>query len=194
MNHRLRSSLLTPARMAMITRRSLTAFTPCSTVSAVVTFPASSLKNAIVSNYIIRYSSTSQPRPYGTSTSTCPFQILGLPKQTEYRVVKKQFLKLALKHHPDTAVTNKGDKKAMAKAIELFMNVRKAFEQIIELEDGIAGIRTNSEKSMDGKEFNNWFYRETGKYAPDPFDLNLSPETLQEVAEASASQAGLDRY
>jgi DnaJ-class molecular chaperone len=138
-----------------------------------------------------RYSSTARTR---SQRITCPFQTLGLPKQTEYKVVKKQFLKLALQHHPDTASADKDDKKAKAAAIEMFMRVRKAFEQIIELDNGMAGIRSDSEKAMDGEEFNKWFYGETGKYAPDPFDLNLSPETLQEVAEASATQAGLDRY
>lgn len=194
MNHCVFVSLIAPAaRIVTISRRTWIIGTPYTSQPAiVVTVPAHILVNG---NDSIRYTSPSQTRLYGSSRNFCPFHILGLPKQqTEYKVVKKQFLKLALQHHPDTAVTNKEDKKALAKAIEMFMNVRNAFEQIIELENGIAGIRTDSEKpTMDGNEFNSWFYGETGKYAPDPFDLNLSPETLQEVADASASQAGLDR-
>ena len=91
-------------------------------------------------------------------------------------------------------MTDNDDEKAKAKAVEMFMKVRVAFEQIIELDDGMAGLKSDQDEGMDGDAFNSWFYEETGKYAPDPFDLTLDPETLQEVADASATQAGLDRW
>jgi len=148
-------------------------------------------RTQIVHEVFVRRLSSASARKRGL----CPFQTLGLSSKIEYKIVKKQFLKLALLHHPDTAVADKEDSKGKAEAVEMFMRVRKAFEQIIELEDGMAGLRSekDSRGMMEGEEFNNWFYDETGRYAPDPFDLNLSPETLQEVADASAQQAGLDR-
>jgi len=159
--------------------------------------PTCVLRTAASSTSHRNYSNDWGRRWRSTRTRTgggpCPFQTLGVPKEVQYKIVKTQFLRLALTHHPDTAVTDNDDEKAKAKAVEMFMKVRVAFEQIIELDDGMAGLKSDQDEGMDGDAFNSWFYEETGKYAPDPFDLTLDPETLQEVADASATQAGLDR-
>jgi len=130
-------------------------------------------------------------RRFAKRSIGCPYIALGVQKGVEYKIVKKAFLKLAMKHHPDTAGHDTEDLKK--KAVEIFMKVRTAFEAIVELPDGSSGLKSEHVKDGHGvghDEFDTWFKTETGL---NPFDLNLDAETLKEVADASASQAGLDR-
>jgi len=133
-------------------------------------------------------------RESSTYRGKCPFKTLGVAKDIDYNSVKKTFLKLAMTYHPDTNKTNadgslKTDSQKSV-AVDKFMRVRTAFEQIIEVENGRAGLKSDEEG--DDGDFDSWFYEETGHNVPDPFEFKLDAETLKEVAE-SQGQAGLDR-
>lgn len=124
------------------------------------------------------------------STGQDPFEILGVSKEDKYIAIKRTFLKLAMKNHPDTASFESEEEKA--KSVERFMFIRSAFESIVETEDGYAEI---AKKKGDDSSFESWFYEETGHEAPDPFSFQLDPDTLREVAEMREvnQNGGLDR-
>ncbi|OEU12848.1 hypothetical protein FRACYDRAFT_244121 [Fragilariopsis cylindrus CCMP1102] len=83
---------------------------------------------------------------YSTTTTTIknPFRVLGLPSFTSFSIVQKKFLKLAIKHHPDTkavdnndtgnTVTGTGtgtmDSSAPISVNDDFVRIRTAYEQI----------------------------------------------------------------
>eukprot|EP00592_Proboscia_alata_P008675 CAMPEP_0194355948 /NCGR_PEP_ID=MMETSP0174-20130528/3790_1 /TAXON_ID=216777 /ORGANISM="Proboscia alata, Strain PI-D3" /LENGTH=154 /DNA_ID=CAMNT_0039125435 /DNA_START=161 /DNA_END=625 /DNA_ORIENTATION=- len=95
-----------------------------------------------------------------------------------------------MKHHPDTASFDSEEEKK--KGVEKFMRIRSAFESIVEAEDGYSEI---VKAEGDDDDFNNWFYAETGHEAPNPFDFQLDPDTLREIAEMREvnHNGGLDR-
>ena len=124
------------------------------------------------------------------STGQDPFITLGVSKDDKYVAIKRTFLKLAMKHHPDTASFDSEEEKK--KGVEKFMRIRSAFESIVEAEDGYSEI---VKAKGDDDDFNNWFYAETGYEAPNPFDFQLDPDTLREIAEMREvnHNGGLDR-
>jgi hypothetical protein len=113
------------------------------------------------------------------------FDILGVPKTSTYDAVKRKFVELALKYHPDTSDIENGD-------AEEFIRLRQAFETIREQEDGSASLMENGERVWTDEEFQSWFYEETG-HQDIMFRMDMS--TRREVIEIaeSQSQGGLDR-
>jgi DnaJ-class molecular chaperone len=114
-----------------------------------------------------------------------PFDILGIPKASSYQEVKRRFVELALKHHPDLS-DEQGDSTE-------FVRVRQAFEMIRETEDGRAKLSSAGDGSgWSDEEFQAWFFEETGHQ-----DLlfRMDRATRKEVVEVanSQSQGGLDR-
>ncbi|KAL7556364.1 hypothetical protein ACA910_006290 [Epithemia clementina (nom. ined.)] len=128
-----------------------------------------------------------KPRKLGKDS---PFSVLGVSEAEDYKAVKRNFLKLAMKHHPDTAQARTKDEVALNR--EIFMNIRAAFESIVEGPQGIAILRSESDKKWEEEELNNWFKQETGGFDM-PF---LDPKTIKEVADMTTKlggDAGLDR-
>ena len=70
-----------------------------------------------------------------TTTRKNPFRVLGLPSFTSFSIVQKKFLKLAMKHHPDTKADNNNDTgtgtgSAPNSVNDDFVRIRTAYEQI----------------------------------------------------------------
>lgn len=121
-----------------------------------------------------------------TISDNNPFEILGIPKASTYHEVKRRFVELALKHHPD--LSKDGDSTE-------FLRIRKAFEMICETKDGNARLSNPSEDGAEGwteEEFQAWFYNEIG-HQDVMFRMDFG--TRKEVTEIakSQSQGGLDR-
>lgn len=134
-------------------------------------------------------------------STSCPFQTLGVPSSSQYSDVKKEFFKLALKYHPDTAIASDGEDDEQDPA-ELFHQIRTAFESLMEdPNNGKAIIRPKPDKDdptadamwKNDAEFDSWFKEETGYNAPFMFEMDI--ETMREVAEMTEDNegGGLDR-
>jgi DnaJ-class molecular chaperone len=123
---------------------------------------------------------------YPKAQENNPFDILGIPKASSYESVKRRFVELALKHHPDVSENDDEDG-----GVEEFIRLREAFEAILENADGTARLMKNGESSMSDDEFQAWFYEETG-HNDIMFRMDLT--TRKEVIEAgnTQSQGGLD--
>jgi len=115
---------------------------------------------------------------------SCPFRTLRIPKDAKYSQAKKAFLKIAMKHHPDT-VGNECEK-TQEKSREIFVKCRSALEALVECEDtGGCLLRNEVEevekaRSMSDEEFDEWFEEETGHQ--NPFQFDLDPKVMREVA------------
>jgi len=137
----------------------------------------------------------------------CPFQVLGLvteahravlppgapPRDILFVTVKKQFLKIAMAHHPDTLRSSNATAEQQEASQELFIRARKAFEAIVEGPDGWAILRSESDKHAQEEEMDRWFKAETGHDMP-----FMDPKTMKEVAEMTEKvgggmDGGLDR-
>lgn len=116
-----------------------------------------------------------------------PFKVLGVSEEAEYKVVKKKFLKIAMSNHPDTAdVESEEDRDKLR---DIFINARRAFEQLVEAPDGSILLKEEAELMPD---FDDWFQQETGY--KNPFDVDMDPQTMKEVAEMTERDGGgLDR-
>jgi hypothetical protein len=125
----------------------------------------------------------------------CPFKTLNIPKESKYSHAKKSFLKIAMKHHPDTVGND--CKETQQKSQIIFMKCRKALESLEECPDtGIAILKTTADlkRSMSNEEFDEWFEEETGHRQPFAFDLD--PKVMREVADMHNDMEGshgLDR-
>lgn len=134
-----------------------------------------------------------------------PFHVLGIskpvkkkllvddtaPEGISYSIVKRTFLQIAMKHHPDTSTASTPED--ISKHREIFLAARKAFEAIVEGTDGYAIVRSESDKhkntEVDEHDFENWFQGETGHSMP-----YMDMKTMKEVAEMTESMGGgLDR-
>lgn len=115
-------------------------------------------------------------------SSSCPFSILGISKNSSYVDVKKSFVELALKHHPDTA-ENKSKH-----TDETFNDIRQAFESIRD-ENGRAVLDSLSNDWTD-ESLDTWFYQETGQH----LSFHMDSTTRREVAHVAdtMSRGGLD--
>jgi len=83
----------------------------------------------------------------------------------------------------------------MINSVDKFMKARKAFESLVEGEDGVCMLRVEAEaidEMMNDEQFDSWFENETG--FTNNYQVNLDPKTMREVAAATASMGGgLDR-
>lgn len=128
-----------------------------------------------------------------------PFRTLKIPKDAKYAHAKKAFLKIAMRHHPDTVGND--CEETQAKSREIFVRCRKALESLVECDDtGGCLLRSEverqgaSERSMSDEEFDSWFEEETGHH--NPFQFDLDPSVMREVAsmhDDMAGSHGLDR-
>jgi DnaJ-class molecular chaperone len=114
-----------------------------------------------------------------------PFDILGIPKTSSYDDVKRRFVELALKHHPDVSDNADGGE------VDEFIRLREAFEVIRENEDGTARLSEDEGNGWSDDEFQAWFHEETG-HQDLMFRMDLS--TRKEVIDVvkKQSQGGLD--
>ena len=94
--------------------------------------------------------------------------MLGVPRDASADTVKRKFLQLALRHHPDTSTDQKANS-------DTFVKIREAFEQIKEnfAKRGDGDDMANSWLSEE--EFDEWFYEETGQ----KMDAAMRREVMQ---------------
>jgi DnaJ domain len=146
-------------------------------------------------NQQVRYFDSRRRKPKRKKVEN-PFKVLGVTEQTLYKDVKKAFLVLAMKNHPDRAAQDKAltedEKEAMR---EVFITARIAFESLTVNEvDGMA-IRKSDKAKLDQEaedNFDSWFKTETG--FDSPFQFDMDPETMKEVAKMTEElSVGLDR-
>ena len=94
------------------------------------------------------------------STSTNPFDVMGIPRDSCADVVRTAFLQLAMRYHPDTSGKDTGDQ---------FQRIREAFERITK-----SGGKENKARTWLTEEvFNSWFEEHTG--------LRMDAATRREV-------------
>jgi len=109
-----------------------------------------------------------------------------------YKDVKAKFLKIAMNNHPDKHTEGVSEKEQEAMR-DKFIAARMAFERL--QEDPSDGTAILVEELIDrDKNFDSWFKDETG--LKNPFDLNIDPETMKEVAEMTeklGGKQGMDR-
>ena len=122
-----------------------------------------------------------------------PFKVLGMPQASLYKDVKRKFLKIAMTNHPDTHSEDLTDEEK-EKMRNTFIQARIAFESLTEDTDGTAVLisEKNDEDATDN--FDSWFKSETGLNTP--FQFEMDPETMKEVAkmtDAIGGDSGLDR-
>lgn len=116
-----------------------------------------------------------------------PFLVLGVARSETYVHVKKSFLKIAMRHHPDTSSSGTDTEKDANK--EAFLAARKAFEAIVEGPGGIAILKSESDDYEEEEDLDAWFKMETGHDMP-----FMDAQTMKEVAEMTeSSDIGLDR-
>jgi len=115
-----------------------------------------------------------------------PFKVLKVPKESLYKDVKVKFLKIAMANHPDmhTDGLSENEQQAMR---DSFIEARMAFERLEE--DPTDGTAILKEELIDRESnFDSWFKNETG--LKNPFDVDLDPETMKEVAEMTEKMGG----
>jgi hypothetical protein len=116
-----------------------------------------------------------------------PYAVLGVSPDIKYAMVEKTFIRIAMKHHPDTAEASTPEQEDEHK--EIFMAARSAFEMLEECPvEGLAILRSESDLLTDD-DLDVWFKDETG------FDMPfMDPQTMKEVAEITEKLGGgLDR-
>jgi len=116
-----------------------------------------------------------------------PFQILGVSSEGDtFAAVKKAFIRIAMKYHPDTAAATSIEQEEENQ--DIFIGARNAFEMIAEGADGLAILRSDADLLTD-EELDSWFQEETGHNLP-----FMDPATMKEVAEMTEKIGGeLDR-
>ena len=126
----------------------------------------------------------------------CPYRTLNISKDATYAQAKKNFLKIAMKHHPDTVGND--CEETRQKSQNIFMKCRAALESFVECDDtGKCVLKSDivEEKSkMSNEEFDDWFKEETGHN--NPFQFDLDPSVMREVADTMTDMEGshgLDR-
>jgi DnaJ domain len=85
-----------------------------------------------------------------------PYDVLGIPRDSCADTVKRKFLQLALRHHPDT---NRNDNQKST--TETFVKIREAFERI--KQDFASREDVKSSSWLTEEEFDAWFHEETGQ-------------------------------
>jgi DnaJ domain len=109
------------------------------------------------------------------------YEVLGIPRNSSPETVKRAFLQLALRHHPDVS-TGKGRGDGIAEnSADQFVKVRHAFERIQAASatrrkaDGGNNDETLSSSWFTEEEFDAWFYDETGQR----MDASMRREVMQ---------------
>lgn len=119
-----------------------------------------------------------------------PHSVLGVSRHEKFAAVRKSFIRIAMKHHPDTAEKGATPEQE-AESRETFMAARSAMEMLTECPtEGIAILRSESELAVDD-DVDVWFKEETGYDMP-----FMDAQTMKEVAEMTdklGGAAGLDR-
>jgi hypothetical protein len=127
-----------------------------------------------------------------SKTKKDPFKVLKVPKESMYKDVKAKFLKIAMNNHPDMHTEGLSDKEKEAMR-DKFIEARIAFERLEK--DPSDGTAILLEELIDRESnFDSWFHNETG--LKNPFDVNIDPETMKEVAEMTeklGGKQGMDR-
>lgn len=129
--------------------------------------------------------------------------MLAIPEGSLYADAKKKFLKVAMANHPDThgsrADLTDAERGEMRDA---FIAARHAFEALAEDPSDGTAVRVR-DLVVDGdparareENFDSWFRGETGWNSP--FQLDMDPETMKEVAKmtetiGAGESGGLDR-
>jgi hypothetical protein len=119
-----------------------------------------------------------------------PFLVLGISRSPTltYASVKRTFLQIAMKYHPDTSKQSTEAEREKHK--DLFVAARMAFEGIVAGPEGVAILKTEAADYVEEEEdFEEWFKTETGYDMP-----FMDAATMKEVAEMTESVGGgLDR-
>ena len=162
--------------------------------NTVLSTTSQQLKHASSNKRFISSSSSSNQKYPTIHDDDNPFEILGIPKASSYEVVKRRFVELALKHHPDVAETKNDDDTDDDRDIETFIRLRQAFETIRENEDGSSRLVGDSdEDGWSDEEFYAWFYEETGhRDVMFKMDIQTRKEVI-DVIKTDQSQGGLDK-
>lgn len=123
-------------------------------------------------------SSSCNKRSLATSGPRNPFAVLGVPVDSSFDHVRRAFVQLALKHHPDRETGS----------AEEFVRIREAFEAIVD--SGGEGNPHNSE-GWSQEELREWFHEETGDFLA----FDMSEATRKEVIHVynTMSQGGKDK-
>jgi hypothetical protein len=118
-----------------------------------------------------------------------PYAVLGVSKNETYKVVRKSFIRIAMKHHPDTAEASTPEEED--KNREIFIAARSAFDMLTECPtEGLAIMKSESELAKE-EDVDVWFKEETGYDMP-----FMDAQTMKEVAEMTEKVGGgqgLDR-
>lgn len=114
--------------------------------------------------------------------------MLGLSENVEYPQVKKAFLHIAMKHHPDTSGASSEKEKEQSR--DVFLKARKAFEQITEGPGGKAILKSDADSAWEEEELNEWFQQESGGFDMPFMDVNTRKEVSRVMDEIGG---GLDR-
>lgn len=136
---------------------------------------------------------TSEKRRLKKKKQEDPFAVLGITyiagkQEVAYSEVKRTFLQIAMKHHPDT--TNADTEEEKEEHREIFVSARKAFENIVEGEGGMAVIRTEKDDMWEEDELNEWFQQESGGFDMPFMDVKTRREVSRVMNEIGG---GLDR-
>lgn len=119
-----------------------------------------------------------------------PFMTLGIVRNDtlQYSHVKRTFLKIAMKYHPDTTINCTDIEREKNK--DLFVTARMAFESIIAGPNGVAILKTEADDYVEEEDdFEEWFKSETGYDIP-----FMDAATMKEVADMTETVGGgLDR-
>jgi hypothetical protein len=119
-----------------------------------------------------------------------PFLVLGIVRSPTltYASVKRTFLQIAMKYHPDTSKQSSESDREKHK--DLFVAARMAFEAIVAGPEGVAILKTEAADYVEEEEdFEEWFKAETGHDMP-----FMDAATMKEVADMTETVGGgLDR-
>lgn len=139
----------------------------------------------------IRWSSKKRQKQLQMSADDDPFAVLRVSRKQSYTAVKSAFLRIAMKHHPDTAAAAGAGTPAEREASkEIFVAARTAFEALVAGPGGLAILRAEAAGNVaEEDDLDTWFKSETGYDMP-----FMDAATMKEVAEMTESVGGgLDR-
>lgn len=142
-----------------------------------------------VTRFIHQKSHSDKPRKKAKQDN--PFLVLGVKQDEQYSVVKRCFLELAMKYHPDTARATKPEEIAAHR--DLFISFRKAFEAIAEGPNGLAILRSESDQKWEEEELNDWFKQNSGGFDMPYMDARTIKEVAEMTHKIGGESGGLDR-
>lgn len=140
---------------------------------------------------LLRWKSSSKKRKkqINAAKEEDPFVVLGVSRAESYTAIKRTFLQIAMKHHPDTTAAARTDAAEREAHKNVFVAARKAFEAIVAGPDGLAILKTEAADYVQEEDLDQWFKSETGYDMP-----FMDAATMKEVAEMTETVGGgLDR-